>query len=70
MAVIKKKTRKRLSKQLNKIVKKHGAESALALVTGIVSAAAVDTEPSMRTKSRVTAKALLKPAAMRKRASV
>jgi hypothetical protein len=37
MAIVKRKTRKKLSKQLTKLVKKHGAEAALALVTGIVS---------------------------------
>jgi hypothetical protein len=42
MAVMKKKTRRKLSKQLNKLIKQHGAEMALALVTGIVSALAAD----------------------------
>ena len=42
MAVMKKKTRRKLSKQLNKLIKLHGAEMALALVTGIVSALAAD----------------------------
>jgi hypothetical protein len=42
MAVMKKKTRRKLSKQLNKLIKLHGAEMALALVTGIVSARAAD----------------------------
>jgi hypothetical protein len=37
MAQIKRKTRKKISKQLNKLVKRHGAERALALVGGIVS---------------------------------
>lgn len=45
MAVMKKRTRKKLSKQLNKLIKRHGAEMALALVTGIVSALAADTVP-------------------------
>lgn len=40
MAVMKKKTRRKLSKQLDKLIKLHGAEMALALVTGIVSALA------------------------------
>jgi hypothetical protein len=40
--VMKKKTRRKLSKQLNKLIKLHGAEMALALVTGIVSALAAD----------------------------
>ena len=39
---MKKKTRRKLSKQLNKLIKLHGAEMALALVTGIVSALAAD----------------------------
>jgi hypothetical protein len=47
MAVMKKSTRKKLSKQLNKLIKQHGAEMALALVTGIVSALA--SERSTRT---------------------
>jgi hypothetical protein len=42
VAVMKKKTRRKLSKQLNKLIKLHGAEMALALVTGIVSALAAD----------------------------
>jgi hypothetical protein len=42
MAVMKKKTRRKLSKQLNKLIKLHGAEMALALVTGIVSALAAE----------------------------
>lgn len=42
MAVMKKKTRRKLSKQLDKLIKLHGAEMALALVTGIVSALAAD----------------------------
>jgi len=39
---MKKKTRRKISKQLNKLIKLHGAEMALALVTGIVSALAAD----------------------------
>jgi len=42
VAVMKKKTRRKLSKQLNKLIKLHGAEMALALVTGIVSALAAE----------------------------
>lgn len=42
MAVMKKSTRKKLSKQLNKLIKMHGAEMALALVTGIVSGLAAE----------------------------
>jgi hypothetical protein len=40
MAVIKPKTRKKLSKLLARLVKRHGAEMALALVTGIISSLA------------------------------
>ena len=40
--MMKKKTRRKLSKQLNKLIKLHGAEMALALVTGIVSGLAAD----------------------------
>ena len=38
MAVIKQKTRKKLSKTLGRLVKKYGPEMTLALVTGIISA--------------------------------
>jgi hypothetical protein len=36
MALIKRKRRKRLTKDLARIVKKHGAQTALTLVTGII----------------------------------
>jgi len=42
MAVIKRKTRKKLSKQLKKVVKKHGTEVTLSLVSGIVSGLSTD----------------------------
>jgi|SRR5687767_13497523 len=42
MAVMKKSVRKKLSKYLARLVKKHGAEMTLALVTGIVSSLAAD----------------------------
>ena len=42
MAVMKKSVRKKLSKLLERLVKKHGAEMTLALVTGIVSSLAAD----------------------------
>jgi hypothetical protein len=42
MAVMKKSVRKKLSKYLERLVKKHGAEMTLALVTGIVSSLAAD----------------------------
>lgn len=53
MAVMKKSTRKKLSKQLNKLIKRHGAEMALALVTGIVGALASERtkKPSKKSKS-------------------
>ena len=82
MAVMKKKTRRKLSKQLNKLIKLHGAEMALALVTGIVSALAADrkTRADKKQKSAASggtakagraekgAKPPVKAAAVRKRA--
>lgn len=70
MAVIKKKTRKRLSKQLKKIVKKHGAEMTLALVTGIVTAAAGDSKPKIRTRLKAAVKPLLKATVLGKRTAI
>ena len=52
MAVMKKSTRKKLSKQLNKLIKQHGAEMALALVTGIVSALASERSTKTAKKSK------------------
>jgi hypothetical protein len=52
MAVMKKSTRKKLSKQLNKLIKQHGAEMALALVTGIVGALAADRPQKPPKKSK------------------
>jgi hypothetical protein len=49
---MKKKTRRKLSKQLNKLIKLHGAEMALALVTGIVSALAADQKNKADKKQR------------------
>jgi hypothetical protein len=57
MALIKRKTRRKLSKQLNKLVKKHGPEMALALVSGIVSSLA----HGGRDKADKKAKAPVKP---------
>ena len=59
MAVMKKSTRKKLSKQLNKLIKQHGAEMALALVTGIVSALASErtTKAAKKSKSKKADKA-------------
>jgi hypothetical protein len=70
MAVIKKKTRKKLSKQLNKLVKRHGPETTLAFVTGIVSAATTETNPKPRSRAKAAAKSAPKTAAVRKRAAV
>jgi hypothetical protein len=58
MAVMKKSTRRKLSKQLNKLIKEHGAEMALALVTGIVGALASEraNKPSKKSKSPKTEK--------------
>jgi hypothetical protein len=39
MALIKKKTRKRLTKQIRKLVKKHGQDAVATLVTTALSAA-------------------------------
>ena len=59
MAVMKKKTRRKLSKQLNKLIKLHGAEMALALVTGIVSALAAErsNKPGKKQKTAKGARA-------------
>jgi hypothetical protein len=61
VAVMKKKTRRKLSKQLNKLIKLHGAEMALALVTGIVSALAAEqksrTDRKQKEKSAKSGKA-------------
>ena len=51
MAVMKKSVRKKLSKYLARLVKKHGAEMTLALVTGIVSSLAADHRPRPRPKA-------------------
>ncbi len=66
MAVVKKKTRRKLAKQLTKLVKKHGAEIALALVAGIVSSLAADKAPKGPVKAKTlkpvkTLKTLMKP---------
>ena len=52
MAQIKRKTRKRISKQLKKLVKRHGAERALALVTGIVSSLVTDAAEKIAKKEK------------------
>ena len=62
MAVIKRKTKKAITKQVRKMVKKHGPEIALGLaasaVTGIVSAAAAvgDKKKGKKKQRRAVAK--------------
>ena len=53
MAVIKRKTRKKLSKQLKKIVKKHGTEVTLSLVSGILTGFSEDIKKPGRKSSRM-----------------
>jgi len=66
MALLKRKTRKKLSKDLTKLVRKHGPEMALALVSGIISAAAAEhvDKKAKKVKSEKPAKAskAVKPA--------
>lgn len=79
MAVIKQKTRKRLSKVLARLIKKHGPEMTLALVTGIISALVAERSnkaPKKSVKAAKNAKAASKEskaparaAAARKRAT-
>jgi hypothetical protein len=54
MAVMKKSTRKKLSKQLNKLIKLHGADMALALVTGLVGALASERSLKPAKKSKIS----------------
>ena len=56
MAVMKKSVRKKLSKYLDRLVKKHGAEMTLALVTGIVSSLAADQQAKADRKAGKPAK--------------
>ena len=56
MAVMKKSVRKKLSKYLARLVKKHGAEMTLALVTGIVSSLAADQQAKADRKAGKPAK--------------
>jgi hypothetical protein len=56
MAVMKKSVRKKLSKYLARLVKKHGAEMTLALVTGIVSSLAADQQARADRKAEKAAK--------------
>jgi hypothetical protein len=53
MALIKKKTRKKLAKQLKKLVRKHGAEVALTFVTGIVGALVAESTEKLKVRSKV-----------------
>ena len=55
MAVMKKSVRKKLSKYLARLVKKHGAEMTLALVTGIVSSLAADNQAKADRKTKAKA---------------
>ena len=67
MAVIKKKARRKLSKQLAKLVKKHGPEMALALVSGIVSALAADDAGKRKDRAGKSGKPAVKTIVIRKR---
>jgi len=53
MAVIKRRFRKKLTKVLTKLVKRHGAEMTLALATGIVTKLASDIKPPKKSKRKV-----------------
>jgi len=72
MAVLKKKVRKKLAKYLTRLVKKHGAEMTLALVSGIVGSIAAES-PAKDTKKARVRKAAARPAVrtivVRKRAT-
>ena len=70
MAVMKKSVRKKLSKYLERLVKKHGAEMTLALVTGIVSSLAADQQARADRKAAKSEKRSkpAKPAKPEKRA--
>jgi hypothetical protein len=57
MAVMKKSVRKKLSKYLVRLIRKHGAEMTLALVTGIVSSLAADQQAKADRKAAKAAKA-------------
>jgi hypothetical protein len=74
MAVLKKSTRKKLSKYLSRLVKKHGAEMTLALLGGIVSSLAADgvekagktTKKKSDQKNAKKAKAAAEPVVVKK----
>jgi hypothetical protein len=62
MALIRRKTRKRLTKDLKRIVKKHGAEMALALVTGIITGLAAEgVEKKKKSRPKPKPAALVRP---------
>ncbi len=63
MALVKRKTRRKLYKQLKKLVRKHGAEMTLALVSGIVTSLTADEEADPLPPKR-------RPIIVRKRAAV
>jgi hypothetical protein len=65
MAIIKGKLRKKLAKTLGKIVKRHGAEMALALATGIVTKLASDAKPVKKPKRAVRTIVIRKRAPVR-----
>jgi hypothetical protein len=67
MAIVKRKTRKKISKQLTKLVKKHGNEAALAFVTGILSNLTTDSAKKAG-KAEKKEKIPAKPAVARQRA--
>lgn len=46
MALTKKKTRKRLVKQVRKLVKKHGPEAVTSIVTEVIAATATQEMPN------------------------
>ena len=52
MAVIKRKTKKAITKQINKLVKQHGAEIAMGLATGLISTVigATTADPDAKSK--------------------
>jgi hypothetical protein len=56
MAILKRKTKKAISKQVRKMVKKHGPEVAMGvistLVTGVIAAATDDSEESGKSKKK------------------
>ena len=66
MALVKRKARRKLYKQLRKLVRKHGAEMTLALATGIVSSLTTDDDVARPPRKRRPV-IVRKPAAARLR---